>query len=372
MENTYNPEKLETAYERLGHGKAKANAIRYAVEQADLYNDIPYMVFFRKEFCNEAIWYADEIDIYTVFPELLSLIDRYPGAEPVPSQYNDMIQDVLYIYGALVIDSSDYYQIPLDECEKFFDDFTNRWIKAGYSASLPYRYRASFYTETGDFANAAKYFDIFKKSKPDPGECIGCLTNSMIHYYLFNDKKEQADRLAVKIEDGTIRCTGAENNSFSLLRMNRNYIEYYIMHGDYENAAACADILRHKDSQEKEFNAWSFKMCAYTYSNPGRGMRIYRSHWAEWETERNPYDKFCSFMCAACFFKGIKKQKDKDTVKINAGSSFPLYNGSNVYKLDSLIEYYYKYAKEIAKKFDQRNGTSKFMDELNMSFENIL
>ncbi len=76
-------------------------------------------------------------------------------------------------------------------------------------------------------------------------------------------------------------------------------------------------------------------------------------------------------MCAACFFKGIKKQRDKDTVKIYVDNSFPLYNGSNVYKLDSLIEYYYNGAKEIAGKFDNRNGTSKFIDELNMSFKNV-
>ena len=370
MEVNYNPQKLKTAYDRLGHGKAKADAMRYATQQADLNNDIPYMIFFRQEFCNEAIWYADEIDVYIVLPELLSLIDRYPDAEPVPYQYNDIIEDVLYIYGSMVVDSSDYYQIPFKECEKLFDDYTKRMARAGRSASLPYRYRVSFYTETGHSEKAAEYFNAYKKCHTDPGECPGCLTNSEIHYYLFNNMKEQADRLAAKIEDGTIRCEGIYN-SFSLMRLKRNYIEYYIMQGDYENAVACADVLNRKTREEKEFNAWDFKMCAYVYKKPGHGMYLYRNHWHEWEKERNPYDKFISLMCAACFFKGIKKQRNKDTVKICADNSFPIYNGSNVYKLDSLIEYYYNAAKEIADKFDNRNGTSKFIDELNMSFSNV-
>ncbi len=375
MEGNYNPQKLKAAYGRLGHGKAKADAMRYAIQQADLNNDIPYMVFFRQEFCNEAMWYADEIDIYTVFPELLSLIDRYPDTEPVlpNNDINDIMEDILYIYGSMVVDSSDYYQIPFKECERLFDDYTKRMTSAGYSASLPYRYRAAFYTETGHSAKAAEYFNAYKKCPADPDECPGCLTTSEIHYYLFNNMKEKADQLAAKIEDGTIACReDAANKSFSLLRLKINYVEYYIMHGDYERAAECSDVLRCKNRQEREFVAPDFEMCSYVYKNPGHGMNLYRNHWHEWEKDRDPYDKFISFMCAACFFKGIKKQRDKDTVKIYADNSFPLYNGSNVYKLDSLIEYYYNGAKEIAGKFDNRNGTSKFIDELNMSFKNVL
>ena len=43
--NGYNPETLVYNYRRIGHGKARADAIRSAVSQADLNNDIPYMIF---------------------------------------------------------------------------------------------------------------------------------------------------------------------------------------------------------------------------------------------------------------------------------------------------------------------------------------
>ena len=55
MENSnYNPEKLVYNYRSFEHGKAKINAIRAAVKQADDNNDIPYMIFFRKELCSES------------------------------------------------------------------------------------------------------------------------------------------------------------------------------------------------------------------------------------------------------------------------------------------------------------------------------
>lgn len=374
MESNYYPESLRYRYNKMKHGRAKAEAIRCAIEQADLNNDIPYMVVFRADFCNEAMWYADEINIYTVFPELLSLIDSHPGIESTGYRDCDIMKYVLDIYGGLVVDSSDYYQIPFEDCVKFQEDFKKRWISAGYNASLPYRYFSAFYRETGNSALAAEFFKKFKNCPPEPNDCIGCITNSEIAYYLYNNEKEKADMLAEKIENGTIRCSGAENNAFSLMRMETLYIEYYIIHGDYENAAKCADVLesKYRRGLENEFNAWDFKMCAYVYSRPRYGLDIYKNHWKEWEEERTPYNQFYSYMCAACFFKGIKKQKNTDTVKISTDSSFPLYNGNSIYKLDSLIEYYYNSAEEIAGKFDKRNRTSKFTDELNMSFANVL
>ena len=97
-------------------------------------------------------------------------------------------------------------------------------------------------------------------------------------------------------------------------------------------------------------------------------MRIYKKHCQEWEEERNPFTKFFSYKCAACFFKGL--QKAKDTVKIHFPASFPLYNIDNIYKISALMEYYYKGAEDIAAKFDQRNGTDKFTNGLRITFKN--
>ena len=47
--NGYDPEILVHNYRKIGHGKARAGAIRSAINQADLNNDIPYMMFFREE-----------------------------------------------------------------------------------------------------------------------------------------------------------------------------------------------------------------------------------------------------------------------------------------------------------------------------------
>ena len=53
MEDVYNPDKLMYNYMKEGHGRTRADAIRYAIRQADLNNDVEHMVSFRIELCEE-------------------------------------------------------------------------------------------------------------------------------------------------------------------------------------------------------------------------------------------------------------------------------------------------------------------------------
>ncbi len=57
-------------------------------------------------------------------------------------------------------------------------------------------------------------------------------------------------------------------------------------------------------------------MCAYVYTNTGRGLRVYKKHWRDIENEQRPGYMYVSFKDAACFFMGLKKVKGKDTIKL--------------------------------------------------------
>ncbi len=369
QDNIYNPEKLVKSYRELPHGKARADAIRSAIEQADLNNDIPYMVFFREDFCGEAGEFADELGLFTVFPELLALVDSYPDVKLTPFQESVIQDEVLWDYETMLDACDVFYQIPLKECIKFYNDYKRRYTAYGYSNREPYRMISGFYLRTGDIANTTKYFKKFKSCPKGPDNCPGCDANSEIDYYLFNGEKEKADKLASKIEEGIVKCEG--DPSFSLLRMKTTYLEYYIVNGSYKKAAETASVLEYYKSMYKEFSPWHFIMCACLYKKPGKGLRIYKNHHEEWEKEHSPDEKFNAYMCAACFFKGLKEIKDRDTVKLMFKKQFPLYNGSGIYSTISLTEYYYKEAEKIAAKFDKRNGTGIYTDKLKKSFANV-
>ncbi len=367
METGYNPEKLVYGYRKLAHGKARASAIRYAINQADINNDIPYMVFFREELCYESSWFVDELDVVTVFPELLSLSDRYPDIKCTRFQPGNNIQaDILDMYGHLLDACLSFYQISFEDCINFYNDYKKRLVASGHSPREAYHTFMEFYLETGHMENARKFLKKTNAIPPSQYDCVACSTVTEIKYYLLNNEKEKADKLAEKIKDGTLRCKGSLSDS--LLRLKQQYLKYYILHGNYDKAAEEAYILERSGSEAKVHNRWASFMCAYASQKPGRGLRIYKKHWKDWEDENDQYERYYAFKDAACFFRYIKK--DKETIKFDAGKMFPLYNESCVYSTEELCNYYYKGAEDTAKKFDKRNGTDKFINELVLSFAN--
>ncbi len=367
METGYNPEKLVYGYRKLGHGRARASAIRYAINQADINNDIPYMVFFREELCHESSWFLDELDVVTVFPELLSLLDNHPDAWHTPFwQGRDIQTDILEMYGHLLDACLSFYQIAFEDCINFYNDYKKRLVAYGYSPREAYVDFAEFYIETGHMDSAKKYLRKARAIPFSKSDCIACATITEIKYYLLEDEKEKADKLAEKIRNGTLRCRGVLSDS--MLGLERTYLKYYILNGDYDKAAEAADILEHSSSEVKVYNRWASFMCAYASQKPGHGLRIYKKHWKDWEDENDQYERYYEFKDAACFFKYLKNSRE--TIKLDTGSTFPLYNNTSIYSTEELCQYYYGEAESIAKKFDKRNGTDKFTNELVMSFAN--
>ncbi|MCI8747816.1 MAG: hypothetical protein HFH67_08115 [Lachnospiraceae bacterium] len=365
-DSTYNADKLIKNYMRMEHGKARTAAMRYAMEQADLNNDLEYMLYFRMELCDETEWYGNGLDNVTVFPELLAILDNSPASRKI---YN-MTGDILWTYESLLSVCTDYYQVSLEDCINFHNDFKKRWTAYGRGLREPYRMLCGFYINAGYPEKAGKALSVFKTSPMENYDCTGCAANTELKYYLKINEKEKADMIAMKIEDGTFTCGSSLSNSIP--RMNKCYLNYYLLHGEYEKAAEKAYILEHYRSSVIDYKLWASFMCAYVYTNTGRGLRIYKKHWKDIENEQRPGYMYCSFKDAACFFTGLKRVKGENTVKLPMDSTFPLYNEENIYNIDSIASYYYKKAEDVAKKFDKRNGTGKYASELEISLQNIL
>jgi len=76
----YDPVNLRSQYREMEHGKAQLAGIRAAIEAADAHKDVPYQIYFRTQFCEESVFYGDDLDMVVMFPELLALADQHPDA----------------------------------------------------------------------------------------------------------------------------------------------------------------------------------------------------------------------------------------------------------------------------------------------------
>ncbi len=369
--NIYDPGRLRIEYMKKDHGKARTDAIRSAIEQADLNNDIEHKVFFMVELCDESEWYGSGFDIVTVFPELLAVIDKYTYTNGSFSEkFPGIMENVLWTYEDMADICNEFYQVPFNDCVDFLNDFKERWIAYGRKPREPYRMMVEFYREAGHMEEAKKTLSMLKTTPSGGYDCAGCTANTELSYYLSANEKDKADKIAEKINDGTLSCGGWNSNTKP--RMYKRYLKYYLMHGDYEKAAENAKLLENSRMDVIDYKLWASFMCAYVYNNTGRGLRIYKKHWKDIESEQRPEYMYYSFKDSACFFMGLKKVKSEEIIKLQLGNTFPLYSENNIYSIDRLAKYYYKKAEEVAKKFDKRNMTDKYTDELKMSVQNIL
>lgn len=358
----YNAEVLKNNYDRLPHGRAKENAIREAIYEADKNSDVPFMVFFREELCSEANFYGNAMYMMTVFPELLSIIDRYPDTPTTKFDrvYDNALDHILWIYKWVTVNCTFFYQIPLKDCKNFLEDFKKRCTNYGYSLK-PY-YKALYYFYSFNEEEADKAFHKFMAAPRDSNsDCVACERNMQIEQSLKKNDLYTALKLSESIEDFSLRCKDGYYDAW--IRAKISFLEYYMDNGKFKEAKKTAHLLEPYIDGRTEFLEWGTIINCYAHTNPGRALRLYKKHWKDLEKAGNPFDGFDILKNTCCFFRTIRRG-GKETIKFDAGTSYPLYRKDKTYNTDSLYNYYYNRAEDIALKFDKRNNTDTYIKVL--------
>ncbi len=293
----YDPVSIKNQYDDIPHGKTRMAAIKSAIEEADRNKDVTYMIYFREDLCDESCFYGDETEMMVIFPEILSLIDRYPDTPSTQfdTAYKNATEHVLWVYKWVVGRCSGFYQIPMEDCMKFFEDFKRRSIAYGFNLKPYYRLLYGFY-----------HFDDEKSDEA--------------FYNLDNGYLDEADEIAY--------------------------------------------LLEHNMNDKTEYQAWDDILRCYSYTRPGRALRVYKKHWKMWQEGTSPADEFSKTLNVCCFWKKYIMDTGKDTVKLMLDKTFPLYNEENIYNTEELYNYYYKRAEDIAAKFDKRNNADSYKEEM--------
>ncbi len=364
MEKVYDPVKLKDYYDELLHGKAKIEAIRSAIKEADDNNDLPFMVYFREDLCHESTFFGDSMDMMVIFPEILGIIDKHPNI-PVTcfdTYYDNADDHVMWVYKWIINACKEFYQIPMEDCINFFEDYKRRSLKYGYNLRPYYKVIYGFYNILGDTKKAEKAFRMFEKLPRDSNsDCKACERNSEILFYLNKDNLDKALKLSQDIENFKLTCG---NNKKSWLSMKSNYMNYYIRHNNFEKAAEISKLIVRNSDMENKCEEWDNILYCYAHINLAKALKIYKDHWKEWQEDRNPKDSYDESKNICCFWKIYELNRKRKTVKLEFDISFPLYNEDDLYKITDLFDYYYNKAKTIALKFDKRNSTDKFIKQL--------
>lgn len=363
-EEGYLPEEMKHAYEQMQHGRARMEAIRAAMEAADSHEDTPFRIYFRLELCRESCFYGDCMDMMVIFPQALSIADRYPDTPSTcfDSGYLDAMDHILWVYKWVVEECRSFYQVPMEDCMKFFEDFRRRSQAYGYNLR-PYYYYLYLFYEKIDPAKSQEAFHMFEQiPRDDNCDCMACERNTVIDYYLQRGESGQAAKLSEDIENFTLRC--GHDKMEAWLRMKRHYMQHHLRRREFAEAEVYCRILERQRLRDTEFQRWDDFLYCYAYLNMGKALRIYKAHWKEWQEERRPSTIFSTSKNIACFFKKLQEERTKDTIKLSLDAAFPLYEESGQYSIAALQRFYYERARETAERFDKRNGSDYYCRQL--------
>ena len=369
----YDPVNLRSQYREMEHGKAQLAGIRAAIEAADAHKDVPYQIYFRTQFCEESVFYGDDLDMVVMFPELLALVDQHPDAPA--TRYNSMFRNsydhVLWVYKWLLEDCELFYQISMEDCMRFFEDYKQRCIAYGYNLRPYYEYLYSFYDSMEDLRGEEAFAMFSQLPRDENCNCKACERNLEIDYYLKRDDLMKAELLSREIENRILTCGAREKNK-AWLRMKRNYLHYYLSKKDCEKIAEYCRLRERNRNGEREFECWEDFLEGYAYVDMGKALKIYKKCWKGWLEERCPADIYGNNQRICIFFRELGKARKRSSVKINFDSSFPLYRESGKYEIEELYQFYYHRAREVAEKFDARNGTDAYCRGLEGQMRNKL
>jgi len=380
----YDPEKMKEDYDRLEHGKVMMSAIRAAYEEADRQNDVPYQIYFRLELCHESCFYGDGLDMMVVFPEILALSDQHPDA-PVTAfdqfLYGDSLDHVLWVYKWVLGNCESFYQIPLEDCLGFFEDAKKRFQSYGYNLKPIYRIQYNFYQHI-DKKKAEEAFREYERLPRDyNSDCEACDRNTEIFFYLDKGDLEKAGKLSADIESFKLTCSEKWS---AWLRMKKYFMHYYMKRKEYAKALEYAKLMERHLCGESEYERWDDFLACYAYSDLGKALKIYKEHWREWQSWRNPSDEFHFCINACRFFRELLESRkgqegigsgehgagrggsgDLDPViKLPLDNTFPLYQESGEYSIARMYDYYFEKAADLAAKFDARNQADGYRKEL--------
>lgn len=358
----YDPIQIKIENDRLAHGKPRLAGIRNAIAEADKNNDIPFMIYYRADMCNESTFYDDRMDLFIIFPELLAIIDEYPdaGVTVFNSQFRNSMEHVVWVYKWVIVSSVRFYQISLADCFKYFEDYKKRVLAMGYNLRNYYSVLCDFYKYI-DETRSIQYFNEYMKLPRDgSSNCAACDRNDEIAFYLDQGDIVKAKQLAEDIESFKLTC-GEMKDKSAWFSLKTKYIEYYLAQKDYIWAEECGTILERNINERTDYQYWDKLLYCYAHTDMGKALTIYKKHWMDWLNWREPMQAFEMNWNICGFLKlMLEAEGNNEMLKLPYNKKFPLFRKDQQYRILDIYRYYYEKANDVGAKFDCRNGTDYF------------
>lgn len=349
-------------YEYLENGEARCKGIRRALDKALESQDIDNALKLYHEFIIENNLFYDAYEALIIFPEYLALFEKYPKYQ------EDNRGDLMWSYKMIIGSIADFYQIPMKQILDIYRQYDLLCKRFNYNQRSYYRHMwgLMYWHGLDSFPGVENIADCHRKMMKCPidhlseipaGEC-----DDLVKYILFVEKDiEKAYKKAEPILSGKLSCPQVPLFTYI------NFAIYYFREGNLESTKIFLEkawriMNRNYGSSSANTFDKGFCIIMYAYIDVKKAVQIFRRQFLLCGSNSCGIDNFYLFLGGYHTFKQLEIAGEE-----KVGFTLPS-DEKSIYKVSELKQYFYDKTKQVADRFDERNGNSHFNDLLNKEY----
>ncbi|RKH44351.1 hypothetical protein [Corallococcus llansteffanensis] len=339
---------LRARAEELPEGDAKVRTLEEAVRLVDVHGDVPLGYALRDALIDAATFGG--------FPDkaLVAFAWCRGQQKKDPQRFDpeDMLWKQKWVVGRL----DEFPHISRKQIADALDDVDQCFAKldAGRRAALKLRYQMA--RDMGDTAQAEHLWEQWLTAPRDHlTDCRVCELDDELDHHVDRGEWEQAVKKAKPILDGRQSCAEIPHLTLGTLLYPFFKLERL------EEARACHVRGYAMVAKNREFLATvgeHLEFLALT-GNLSRGLTLLEKHLG-WALEHSSHRDRFSFYAASSFLLGQVTAEGRDEVSLRLPKAFPLHAVDGGYATRALQDWMETQARDIAARFDARNGTARF------------
>ncbi|MDE6005204.1 MAG: hypothetical protein K2G88_07445, partial [Oscillospiraceae bacterium] len=277
-----NFEELEQEFWQIDRGTPRLQAIREAIIEADLQQDLDWCFWFRYDYIKESIFCGDRYFALITFPELLNLYQTHQELY----NYSYVSHDVLICFRWIVEAVVEFPNISKQEIDSYFKLFKKMLLEQGKSLSIYYMKRSYFYLHVDKNIATADFYRFLREPLDDISEGKTFYYHHQVLYYLLMNKEEKALQSAKLIFEGKLQ------EDFLLEYTYHKFMKFYLEHENYEKALYYAELMISKVNGNAYYlHMIGDLMSVYSVCDIPKGLVVFTKNYNFYLQSKNPWLK---------------------------------------------------------------------------------
>lgn len=350
MDN-YNSNEFMNEYKEASHGEAKISALKAAIQQADLEKDIRNQLKFRLDLVEESVFYGDTMDALVTFPQLIAMDEQNPG-------YVDPY-DICWAFKWILTGAKEFPQISLNEIDSYFEEYKKSCKKYGYSLRSYYQKIRFVYMDIDEEKAKEANWKMQMSQRDYLSDCEACELDEQAAYDLITGQVDKAFDEIKPILNHELSCGEVPGRTYRML------MTYYCNQRHHKESKKYFELLHQLVFKRKAFGLTGEIVGDMLYYcslyDLAQGIEIFQKVIKQELDNRNPYYKMMFAKGSRQFFLALQKEREFLNISL---PQMPVEKTKDGYRVAELAELYYNGYVEVAKRFDERNGNSYYMEQI--------